>query len=334
MSPGIASRRMAAGAAFRCRDMMGSEGRCMHAVPAEFALATIMREREAGRAWLDRLPAILDGCAEQWRLTLGPPVNPLSFNYVALARRADGSAAILKVCPPLGEFARQVASLRLFDGRGIARLLESDPGDAVMLLERCDPGTLLRVESAADDERATAIACGVMRRLWRPPPPSHPFPTMADWNADLRQLRPHYGGGTGPFPVAVVEETEALVRELTASAPAPFLLHGDLHHDNILAARRQPWLAIDPKGLIGEPAYETGALLYNPQPQLLDAPNPGRILARRIDQLSEELGLDRARVRGWGLVRAVLAAWWHVESTGTVWDEALTCAVLLAAIEH
>jgi len=157
---------------------------------------------------------------------------------------------------------------------------------------------------------------------------------MADWNADLRQLRPYYGGGTGPFPVTVVEEMETLVIELTASAPAPTLLHGDLHHDNILAAQRQPWLAIDPKGLIGEPAYETGALLFNPQLQLLHAPDPGRILARRIDQLSEELGLDRARVRGWGLVRAVLAAWWHVESTGEVWDAALTCAGLLAAIKH
>lgn len=306
----------------------------MSTVPTDFALATIAREGAAGRAWLDRLPAILDGCAERWELTLGAPVKPLSYCYVIPARRADGTAAILKVCPPMGEFARQVAALRLFDGRGIVRLLESDPHVEALLVERCEPGTLLRVESAADDARATSIACDVMRQVWRQPPPDHPFPAMADWNADLRQLRPHYGGGTGPFPVPLIEEMETLVADLTASAPAPLLLHGDLHHDNILAARRQPWLAIDPKGLIGEPAYETGALLYNPYLQLLAAPNSGRILARRIDQLSEELGLDRVRVRGWGLVRAVLAAWWHVESIGEVWEEALTCAGLLAAIKR
>ena len=75
----------------------------------------------------------------------------------------------------------------------------------------------------------------------------------------------------------------------------PVVLHGDLHHFNILAAERQPWLAIDPKGVVGEPVYETGALLRNPWPDLLSLPDPGRILARRVDQLAEELGFDRAR---------------------------------------
>jgi streptomycin 6-kinase len=111
------------------------------------------------------------------------------------------------------------------------------------------------------------------------------------------------------------------------------LLHGDLHQDNILAATRRPWLAIDPKGVVGEPAYETAACLHNPQPQLLNMPQPGRVLARRVDQLAEELNLDRARVRGWGLAQAVLAAWWGVEDGGHVWDAALGCAELLAAIK-
>jgi streptomycin 6-kinase len=157
---------------------------------------------------------------------------------------------------------------------------------------------------------------------------------MADWNDDLQLLRPHYGGSTGPFPARLIEEVESILPALAATAPAPLLLHGDLHYDNILAAERQPWLAIDPKGLVGEPAYETGALLYNPQPQLLDVPHPGRILARRVNQLAEELHLDRARVRGWGIVRAVLSAWWHMQSTGEVWQGTLTCAELLAAIQE
>lgn len=303
------------------------------AIPDDFAAMTVLRGGAAGHAWLDRLPDLLDGCARRWELTPGAPMTPLSYNYVVPARCADGTAAILKICVPGGEFALQAEALRLFDGRGAARLLACDPGDEVMLLERCEPGTLLREQMVADDDRATAIACGVMRRLWQPAPPDSPFPAMADWNADLRRLRPHYGGGTGPFPRALVEEMEALVAELTASAPAPILLHGDLHYDNILAAAREPWLAIDPKGLTGEPAYETGVLLYNPYPLLLDAPNRRRTLARRVDQLADELALDRARVRGWGLVRAVLSAWWHVESTGHVRGAALTCAELLADIK-
>jgi streptomycin 6-kinase len=113
----------------------------------------------------------------------------------------------------------------------------------------------------------------------------------------------------------------------------PMLLHGDLHHDNILAAQREPWLTIDPKGLVGEPAYETGALLRNPLPQLLEVPQPGRVLARRVNQLAEELDFDRARVRGWGLTQAVLSAWWSVEDFGDVSDFAIACAELLASIK-
>ena len=217
------------------------------AIPDDFARMTVVRGGARGRSWLDRLPDILDTYARQWDLKLSAPIIPLSYNYVVPARCADGTAAILKVCVPGGEFSLQEAALRLFDGNGAARLLACDPRDEVLLVERCEPGTLLRQETIADDDRATAIACGVMRRLWRPAPSGAPFPAMSDWNGDLQRLRPHYGGGTGPFPLALVEEVETLVAELTASAPAPVLLHGDLHYDNILAAQREPWLAIRPE---------------------------------------------------------------------------------------
>ncbi|MDQ2785328.1 MAG: aminoglycoside phosphotransferase family protein [Chloroflexota bacterium] len=306
----------------------------MPVVPDDFARATIRRSGASGRDWLARLPMILDDCAARWGLTLGAPATPLSFNYVVAVRRTDGMAAILKVHVPNDGFASEVAALQLFNGRGIARLLASDPHDEALLVERCTPGRPLSSLTVADDERATSIAASVMQQVWRPlpPDPDYSFATMTAWNADLRSLRPHYGGGTGPFPRALIEEVERLVPALTASAPSPILLHGDLHYDNILAAERQPWLAIDPKGLAGEPAYETGALLYNPRPHLLAAPYPGRILARRVDQLAEELRLDHARVRGWGLVRAVLSAWWNVQSTGQIREEALICAGLLAAL--
>src|SRR5262249_34292324 len=154
------------------------------------------------------------------------------------------------------------AALRLFDGHGMAELLAWDDDDEVMLLEALQPGTLLK--TIADDTAATSIAAAVMRQFWRPVPAQHPFPTVADWGRGFTRLRKYYGGGHGPFPLRLLEEAERLFAELSASMAEPVLLHGDLHHDNILAAQRQPWLAIDPKGLIGEPAYETGALLRNP----------------------------------------------------------------------
>jgi streptomycin 6-kinase len=121
----------------------------------------------------------------------------------------------------------------------------------------------------------------------------------------------------------LVEQAEVLFAELIASMGKPVLLHGDLHHFNILTAEREPWLAIDPKGIVGEPAYEVGALLRNPNQAI--ATNP-KILARRIDQLSAELTIDRARIIGWGLAQAVLSGWWDYEDLGYGWEPMIELA--------
>jgi streptomycin 6-kinase len=112
----------------------------------------------------------------------------------------------------------------------------------------------------------------------------------------------------------------------------PVLLHGDLHHENILSAERQPWLAIDPQGVIGEPAYETGALLRNPMPDILNFPNLKSVLKKRVDQLVEELALDRSRILGWGIAQAVLSAWWDYEEHGHVGETSITIAELLSQV--
>jgi streptomycin 6-kinase len=217
----------------------------------------------------------------------------------------------------------------------MVQMLEADRERGAFVLERLTPGvSLVNME---DDERATAIAAEVMLELWRGPagalPDEHAFPNIADWIAGMQRMREHFGGTTGPFPRALVEEAESLFADLLASQAAPVLLHGDLHHDNILSAERAPWLALDPKGVIGEPAYEVGALLRNWLPQLLERPDPGRVMARRVDQLAEALGIDRARIRGWGLAQAVLSAWWCIEDSGTGWEPTIACAELLAAVK-
>jgi streptomycin 6-kinase len=307
----------------------------MFIIPDTFARFMVTLYGEEGREWIERLPAILAACERCWHITIATPFSNLSFQYVAPAVCADGTPVVVKASPPDGEFAHQSEALHLFDGHGMVQLLASDATDKVMLLERLLPGTLLT--TVEDDEKAISIAASVMRQFWRPAPEQHPFPTVQDWGKGFTRLRAYYGGGCGPFPAALLEQAERLYAELSATMDAPALLHGDLHQENILAAQRQPWLAIDPKGLIGEPAYETGPLLSNPLPQLLQMPQPGRVLARRVDQMAEELDLDRARVRDWGLAQAVLSAWWSVEDTGDLSDFAqgtLTCAELLAALKR
>jgi streptomycin 6-kinase len=298
-------------------------------IPENFARAMVEVYGDEGAAWLERLPELIAECARRWSLTALPPYA-LSYNYVAPAVHADGTPVVLKVGFPSRELMTEIAALRHYDGHGIVQLLDADPERGAFLLERLTPGTVLAPLALLDDERATSIAAGVMRQLWRPAPPDHPFPEVAEWAEGMSRMRARFGGGTGPFPARLVEEAEALFAELLASQAEPVLLHGDLHHENILSAERQPWLALDPKGVVGEPAYEVGALLRN---QLWQLPQPGRVTARRVDQLAEELGFDRARVRGWGLAQAVLSAWWSVEDHGYGWEDAIACAELLAQIK-
>jgi streptomycin 6-kinase len=284
-------------------------------VPEGLARTNVEVYGEPGRQWARRLPEVLAECERRWGLEIGPPFPKLSYNYAAPATRADGSAVVVKACFPGREFGTEVQALRIYDGRGAVRLLDFDLEHGLMLLERLEPGTLLA--TLEDDEAATSIAASVMRQLWRPAPAEHSFPTVADWGRGFARLREHYGGTTGPFPEKLVDRAQRLFAELVASSGEPVVLHGDLQHYNILASARSEngmaWLAIDPKGVIGEAEYEIGALIRNPVPQFLSWPQLDRVSSRRLDQLASELGFDRVRLRDWALAQAVLSAWWGVE---------------------
>jgi streptomycin 6-kinase len=300
-------------------------------VPAEFARSTIALHGDVGRLWLRELPRLVEQCEARWSLKIGPHFAPLSYNYAAPAEGPGGERLVLKIGVPVPELISEIEALRLFGGRGAVSLVDSDANEGVLLLERLEPGTQLTPLREADDDAATSAAAEVMRKLWRRVPRDHSFPTVADWGKGFRRMREHFGGTTGPFSRRLVEEAESLFNELLESSAAPVLLHGDLHHGNILAAVREPWLAIDPKGLVGEPAYETGALLRNPLPQLFNWTQPVRTSERRIAQLSDELGCDRSRVRGWALAQAVLAGWWSYEDTGEGGEFGIAAAEILAA---
>src|SRR5215212_9669766 len=206
----------------------------MQTISDEFAARMVALYAADGSAWLKRLPALIADCEQRWSLTIQPPFANLSYNYVAPAVRDDGTAVVVKLGVPNPEQQTEIAALRLYDGRGIVQLLDADPALGVLLLERLTPGRPLA--HMADDEQATAIAAQVMRQLWRPVPPEHSFPSVARWAAGLKRLRARFDGGTGPLPAALVVQAESLFAELLGSMAAPVLLHGDLHHENILSA--------------------------------------------------------------------------------------------------
>lgn len=223
-------------------------------------------------------------CRDAWGLTLDGAF-PHRYRHVEPVRTGDGAAAVLKLGPPEDrEWQRELDALEWFDS---VRVLAVDRERGAALMERVQPGTRL-VDSDLDDEAATAVAAGVMAAIWRPA--AGGFPSVREW-----------GRALGGRPAAVYGE-------LCDSMGEEVVLHGDLHHENILRSG-DGWVAIDPKGVIGEREYETGALIRNPIPALHDTST----LARRADQLAEALALDGARVRAWAWAQAHLAAAWSLE---------------------
>jgi streptomycin 6-kinase len=300
------------------------------ALPGHLACNAVDLFGEAGARWLERLPAIIGTCARQWSLSVGPPVESLSYNYLAPAVQADGRRVMLKIGVPNPELESEIKALIHFAGRGSVQLLAVDHQRGALLLERLEPGTSLL--EVADDEQATCIAAGVMQHLWHPVEPHPAFPTVTRWAAGLERMRRRFDGGTGPLSARLVDKAEQLFAELLVSMDDPVLLHGDLHHANVLRAEREPWLAIDPKGVIGEPAYEPGAWLRNLRPALLAGSRAHEVMARHVDILAAELGLDRGRLLAWGLAQAVLSAWWNIEDHGAGWEGAMHCAKLMEQV--
>jgi streptomycin 6-kinase len=273
---------------------------------------------------------LLAACEREYGLTIGPPFV-LSYNYVAPVTLHDGGAAVLKLSPHGEEFLHELRATKLFNGRGMARLLASDADRGIALLERLLPGQML-VE-LDDDERQTLIAADVIAELQRQAPPEHGLPTVREWFVAFAKYRAEHGPA-GPLPRGLFERGEAMYQQLMDSYMAPpVLLHGDLHHYNILSAQRAPWLAIDPHGLVGEPAFEIGAYFGNPS-DLAGKPGLRGILERRADIFAERLGFDRARVLAWAMSYQVLSAVWSTENGGTEWERAAHVAETLATMQR
>ena len=290
-------------------------------LPAEF-----LRINARYRAWLQRLPTLLADLAERWSLTIGPHFPELSYNYVASATRADGTRCVLKVGRPnegedADETRTEMEALRLYDGRGACRLLECDPSLGVMLLERLEPGTMLVEVAEEDDDAATLIAAGVLRELWRPLPERHQLRSLESWFACFDRRRDVLRRGAGGYPAALFERATAMLRELLDSTEQPVVLHGDVHHFNVLRADRgssqeEPtWLAIDPKGLAGDRYFDLDQFLLNPDDKSLD------LIAHRLDLFCSELSLDRQRAQDWAFLHSMLQSCWSYEEGRDRWRE-------------
>jgi len=304
--------------------------------PQHFTQTILELYGSNGAAWLESLPERIAACERRWSLTALPPFN-LSYNYVAPAVGKDGAALVLKLGVPNLELLTEMAALKIYDGRGCARLFECDPEQGILLMERVLPGRPLA--ELADDKQITQVIAQTMQKLWRPLPAEHPFHPLERWTGGLKRLRETFVGGTGPFPNHLVECAEGLFADLLASSPEPVLLHGDLHQWNILSAQVGADLcvcsykALDPKGLAGDPLFDTGVFFYNPPPDLFSLQHPESVYERRTRQTAEVLGADPQRILAWGFAECVLSAWWSYEDHGHGWEETLALAEIVLKVK-
>lgn len=263
-------------------------------VPDDLRRTVLSWAGEAGRTWLDALPARVEELAELWGLDVGEPYQPSGYTSWAAPATRAGEPCVLKVQVPDDWSATEAAALRHYGGGACVRLLES--AGWALLLERCDPGTPLLAEP---DDVATTVVAETLAELWATPRSGETFRHVRDvadeWRAVLRRVRVPRGA-----------EALATLDELLADDVPEVVLHTDLHPGNVLRAGRRPWLAIDPKGLVADRALDA-------VPVVRDRATAGNV-GRRLDIVTDVLGLDRDRVRGWALVQCVEGAAWSYDA--------------------
>jgi len=244
--------------------------------------------------WLARLPAAVAELRERWSLTIGAPfdTDEVSCAWVAPAARADGNRAVLKVAMPHFEAEHEIAGLRFWDGDPTIRVLEGDDGLGAMLLERCEPGLHLRVRPESEQDMVIAA---LLRRLWRSPMPLHPFRPLSALTAYWGEET--LGRSARWSDPGLIREGLFLLGELPRTASNSVLLATDLHAGNVLQAQREPWLVIDPKPFVGDPAFDATQHLLNGMVRLRAEP------LGTIRRFAELLGVDFGRVRLWMFAR-------------------------------
>jgi streptomycin 6-kinase len=293
----------------------------MDPIPAELRKNILATFHEPGAAWLEQLPGLIRQFEARWSLQLEGPFS-LSLSYCAPGIQAGGREIVLKLAFPDEENRQHTRALQAFDRRSMARLYEADPDQGAVLLERLRPGRML-VEEVEDDEQATRLAAGVMRALWIPAPADGGFPTMADWAQNFHRIHSLFRDQPCPLPARTIDRTEGLFKDLLDSEGPRYLLHGDLHHFNILSNTGEGglgWRAIDPFGVIGEREVDVGAFMKNPNLALPFSRDLKRQLRRRLEIFHEELGLEKDRLAAWSSVYAAMSAWWTISTGADGWQ--------------
>lgn len=215
--------------------------------------------------------------------------------------------AVLKACISKKEFENEINALAFYSGVDMCKLIDYDTDQLVLLLERLNPGN--HITSIRDEAESVKIAAFLIKTMKAKMGfPLNSFPSISDLANGITNMRRYYAEQPSPFEETIIRKVESLFPELISSQKEVYLLHGDLHHGNILQSYAG-WKIIDPKGVVGETEYELIPFLMNQ----LQADEAGKIIDSRILLFRKELGIDIERTYAWGLCHSLLSAWWNIE---------------------
>lgn len=269
-------------------------------------LLRLTRE-EGGQWWIETVPGLAAEAAGLWDLRkLGEPFADSSVSLVLPAELPDGRGVVLKLQFPGRESAHEAAALELWGGDGAVQLVAQDTDRNALLIERCQPGVHL---STAEANEGIAVMADLLPRLWKPA--GEPFTTLRS-EAELwkQGLTERWEAAGRPFERRLLDAAIDSLNDLADTQGEQVLLHQDLHGDNVLAAEREPWLAIDPKPLVGEREFAVAPIVRS-----YELGHSREAVWKRLDQLTSELGLDRERARLWSFAQTLA---WAFEGTSVL----------------
>lgn len=245
---------------------------------------------DVGIKWINDLPALIDKIAKKWLLDDIEVFPNLSFNYVVSARQSNNLVA-LKISIDKQSSLNEYNSLKTFNGLGAVKLINYCDEYNAILMERALPGSSLLEYAENYNSKAIPIACDVIKALQSNKTHTNNFINITEWLSNL-------DNNIDAIPQEYLTKSRLLRDELIKSTSHEILLHGDLHHDNIILNDKS-WIAIDPKGIIGDPTSEYFGIIRNPEEDI-----------RLISQITK---YDYTRIKNWCFVRTVLNAVWCAE---------------------
>ncbi|QFT88301.1 Aminoglycoside/hydroxyurea antibiotic resistance kinase [Bacillus sp. THAF10] len=270
-----------------------------------FKKTIINVHKNKGKLWLEQFEELLRYIEEKWKLAIQPPFE-LSYNFVAPAQTDSGREVVVKLAVVHDEFYSEVEALQYFAGRSMVRVVDMEPERGILILERLTPGyTLAELE---DGNVAMEIAADIMQSLWVKDTKTSTLPQIEERQQSLQRFLNRHPKGKGPISAATLQKALQVFKSLLSDNKQRYILHGDLHHYNIL--KGDNWTAIDPKGLVGEREYDTIQLLLNKLPQEAEL-QP--ILENRIQLLVKRLNLDVKRLLAYGFAHSTLSICWSLE---------------------